>query len=442
LKKSLAFWPLVATILCCVSGGPFGLEPVVQSGVGVAILLVVLTPIVWSVPAALMTAELSSALPQEGGYYVWVRRAMGPFWGFLCAWWSWVYSWIDVAIYPVLFVTYGERFLTLAGYAPAFEGHPWLRWAIGMGMILPLTLVNIRGIKMVGASSVLFFLLILAPFAVLFLLGIPRWAAHPLPAPFVAPGKTASAAFTAGLFVAMWNYLGWDTLTTVAGEVKDPKRAYPRALAFCVPAVALIYLLPLLAGVHFLPDISRWQVGAWSDVAQAAGGRWLALATAGAGLVSSAALFSSTLLAGSRIPFAVAEDRILPDVLTRLHPRYGTPWVAILVSTFFYSLFSFASFKSLADADVMVYSAGLALEFAALVILRFREPDLPRPFRIPGGWPAVVMIVLLPAAILAAAINDQLHGDSALLLKLVTPIALATGPLVWWLSRIVIRRQT
>src|SRR6185436_1385404 len=101
--RALMLWPLVMTFFLDVSGGPFGLESLMQSGPGMAILLILITPFIWAAPAALMTAELASAIPTEGGYYVWVKRCMGPFWSFVCGWWTWVYSWVDVAIYPVLF---------------------------------------------------------------------------------------------------------------------------------------------------------------------------------------------------------------------------------------------------------------------------------------------------------------------------------------------------
>jgi amino acid transporter len=439
VKRALGFWPLVATILCCVSGGPFGLEPLVQSGVGMSVLLVLITPIVWSVPAALMTAELSSAIPAEGGYYVWVRRAMGPFWGFLCGWWSWVFTWVDVAIYPVLFATYVQKLLVLLGYGTPFADRPWIAWAIGMTMIVPLVWLNVRGTKLVGDSSMLFFAIIVAPFIVLILLGLPRLMSHPGSAihPFLAPGKTRGEAFSSGLFVVMWNYLGWDMLTTVNGEVQEPKRNYPRALALAVPVVTAIYVLPILIGVVFVPDVSKWHEGAWTDVARSIGGVGLAIAVTSVGLVSAAGLFSSTLLAGSRIPFVIAEDNVLPARLTKLHPKFGTPWIAILISACFYSLFSFAKFKDLAEVDVIVYSAGLVLEFVALALLRFREPGLERPYRIPGGWLGIFIVCLLPAVILGAAINDQMHGENRELVKRFTLLALASGPVVWYASKAV-----
>ncbi|RYD39087.1 MAG: amino acid permease, partial [Verrucomicrobiaceae bacterium] len=100
-KGSLNALTLALTVFCCVSGGPYGLEETIQNaGPGLGILLILIVPIVWALPDALMTAELASAIPEEGGYVVWVRRAMGPFWGFINAWWTWMYALIDATIYP------------------------------------------------------------------------------------------------------------------------------------------------------------------------------------------------------------------------------------------------------------------------------------------------------------------------------------------------------
>ena len=106
----LTLWPLVAATFFMVSGGTYGTEDIVHgAGYGRAILILLLTPLLWSLPTAFMIGELSSALPYEGGYYAWVRRAMGNFWGFQEAWLSLVASIFDMAIYPTLFVVYLTR---------------------------------------------------------------------------------------------------------------------------------------------------------------------------------------------------------------------------------------------------------------------------------------------------------------------------------------------
>lgn len=432
MKRSLGVWSLVAAIYFCVSGGAFGLEPVVALGPGIAVLLLIVIPIIWSAPAALMTAELSCAIPEEGGYYAWVKRALGQPWGFLCGWWSWISSWVDVAIYPTLFVAYLGRFLELIGYTTHFDQNPMLKWLVGLLLIIPLTLLNWRGVKWVGEGNIGFLCLLLVPFLLMVVYGM----AHVLSAPgatihpFTYPKDDSKSIFGLGLFTVMWNYLGWDSMSTVTGEVKDPQRTVTKALAITMPIVVISYLLPVLVGVTVLKDPKQWDDGAWVHVAAGIGGKWLAITMAAAGVVSSAGQFCSTLLAGSRIPFVMAEDRILPKWLTRIHPKFGTPGNAILISAIFYTAFSYESFKDLAVVDVVLYSSALLLEFVALGLLRVKEPGMPRPFRIPGGWLALSFVLIAPASLIAFACYSRI-ADKGMIAAWSSLIALATGPVVW-----------
>jgi amino acid transporter len=427
---------LIATIFFCVSGGPFGLEEVMQSGAGMGLLLILVTPILWSIPAAMMTAELASAIPSEGGYYVWVRRALGPFAGFLCGWWTWVYSWVDVAIYPTLFAAYIHALIGQLGGHSGIEDRPWLKWLIGLVVVVPFTAMNVRGVRTVGETAVKFVVLLLVPFVVMAIWGATHVVTHP-PQGIVAAGQSVSGAFGAGLFVVMWNYLGWDSMSTVAAEVENPQRNFPRAIAIGVPLVIFSYLLPAIVGLSFLPQLDQWKEGAWTAVAERIGGPGLAIAMTLAGVIGACGLFSSTLLASSRIPLVLAEDGFLPTGLARIHPRFGTPYVAILVSALVYTALSFETFSSLASLDVVMYSAGLMLEFAALIALRLREPDLARPYKIPGGWMVLSWICVAPAAVVGFAVVSQ-YGDpkegGASFLWL-SGVGLASGPVIYWVSR-------
>ena len=436
--RALLLWPLVMAFFFDVSGGPYGLEKLMQSGPGMAVLLILITPVIWALPAALLTAELASALPSEGGYYVWVKRCMGPFWSFTCGWWTWVYSWVDAAIYPTLFAGYVATLIPFFGANTNIDDkHPLLQWLVGMIIIVPFTWLNIRGTKIVGRTAVLFAILVIAPFVLLFFLGLPQLLAHPAASihPFKPLDQSVAQAFNAGLFVVMWNYLGWDSLSTVAEEVENPQRTYPRALAICVPLVAIVYLLPALVGLVAYPDYKSWDDGTWTTVAQHIGGTWLAITVDAIGLISAAGLFMATLLGASRIPFVLAEDGFLPKKITRLHPRYGTPWVAILISAIFYTILSFKSFSALAELDVIVYSSAILIEFAALIILRYKEPQLARPFKIPGGRPGVILVSLFPAALVAFAIYNQFatadNATEAMQTFWMSAVGLASGPIIY-----------
>src|SRR5499427_23822 len=157
--RKLTLLSLAAATYFMVSGGPYGVEELVQdSGYGLALIILFLTPLVWSLPTGLMVGELSAALPAEGGFYVWVRRALGPFWGFQEAWLSLAASIFDMAIYPTVFVLYLGRLL------PALTaGHRGI--AIKLAVVLVCLLWNLFGAKAVGNGSILLGALMLSPFA-------------------------------------------------------------------------------------------------------------------------------------------------------------------------------------------------------------------------------------------------------------------------------------
>ncbi len=406
------------------------------AGPGMGLLLILLTPLVWAVPAALMAAELTAALPVEGGYYIWVKRAFGPFSGFLCAWWTWLYSWVDCAVYPVLFAGYLDSVFTLTGHPLGLDSHPFLKWIIGLVVIVPVTMLNIRGARSVGETAIVFGVALIAPFAVMVALGLPKVLSHPaaLVTPAIAPGHTVSSAFSLGLFAVMWNYLGWDSMSSAAGEVEAPSKSFPWALAVAVPLVSLCYALPAAVGIVAMPNLALWKDGSWPAVGTHVAGPWLGFWLATTGLVGSAGLFAATLLAASRIPFVLSADKLLPTKLTEIHPKFGTPWIAILVSAAFYTAFSYATFKDLAVVDVVLYSAALTLEFGALVALRIKEPNLHRPFRIPGGWPVLAFVTLAPIGTVAFGVMTQFHEQGSQMLRL-SAIGLLSGPVWWWLAK-------
>src|SRR5947199_7542918 len=157
-RRKLTVLSLAAVTYVMVSGGPYGIEELVQnSGYKLALVILFLTPLIWSLPTGLMVGELSAALPAEGGFYVWVRRAMGPFWGFQEAWLSLVASIFDMALYPTLFVLYLGRL-----WPAATQGHRGV--VIEVAMIIICLLWNMYGAKAVGDGSIFLGILLLSPF--------------------------------------------------------------------------------------------------------------------------------------------------------------------------------------------------------------------------------------------------------------------------------------
>ena len=415
-RRALNCSGLIAVTFFCVAGGAFGLEDAVGAGGPLIVLLAILIlPWLWSFPTALMTAELSTAMPEDGGYVVWVERAFGKFWGFQEGWISWLCSFADNALYPVMFVDY---LAYLRGDISPLE-----RWMIGTAVIAVVTWLNIRGIRLVGLTSVLFTLLVLAPFAVLVVLAAPRietavWFA-----------RTSDINWALLFSTLLWNTSGWDNAGCCAGEVNRPQRSYPRAMIVTVVLVSLVYLLPVAAGVSAARDWPAWKEGYFPAVATQIGGSWLGTWLTVAGLVSAAGMLSALLCTSARVPFAMAERGMLPSPLGSLHRRYATPWFSILINSLGIAVLIPFSFQELIEVDMFLYAAALILEFAALIWLRIKRPEMPRPYRLPFGMPGVIAISIPPVTLCLMSI---VLSNSAT--KYVSLAGIAAGLLVYYLQ--------
>ena len=412
-----------------VSGGAYGVEGLAGSiGPGLALLALLVIPVIWSLPETLIVGELASMLPEEGGYYRWVRRAFGEFWAFQNGWVTWLYSLVDMAIYPVLFNQYLRWFFPSLGTGSA--------WIVSLVVIWSATGINLRGALPVGRVSVWAGGFVLASFFALAVFAIPH-ATHSPWTPFLIPGTGLRAGLAVGLSTALWTYIGWDNASTVQGEVIDASRSYPRALLVALPLVTLGYIVPVLPALA-ATDGTAWHDGSWPEIAAhatGAAGPFIATLIAFGGLVSALALFNALLLSYSRIPLTMAEDGLLPEPLARTDAR-GTPARAVLLSAVFYSVFVLLPFGKLVVADVVLYTIALLLEFGALIALRRREPTLRGAFRIPLGTGAVTAIAALPAMVLGVVIWLAIQdGDIALPSLVGAAVGLAVGPALYFALR-------
>jgi amino acid transporter len=435
-RRKLTLLPLVAATYFMVSGGPYGLEELVQDcGYRTALLIIVLIPLVWSLPTGLMVGELAAAMPAEGGFYVWVRRALGPFWGFQEAWLSLMASVFDMAAYPVLFVLYLARL-----WPAANQGYNGM--LIGAVVVAACVLWNLGGAKAVGTGSVMLGILLLSPFVAMVICALVRHPALGASAAGSAPVTAEHGGLLAGIIVAMWNYMGWDNASTVATEVENPQRTYPRTMIAALVAIILSYAIPVAAvwRTHFPPG--QWSTGSWADIASLIAGPWLGIAMAVAGMISSLGIVNSLTMSYSRLPIAMAEDGYAPRMFLRRLPN-GAPWVSILVCGLAWTAALGLSFDRLLMLDILLYGASLVLEFIALAVLRVGEPDMVRPFMVPGGLTGAVLAGVGPAALLIVALirnrNEQMGHISALTLGL---LLVAAGVAVWYFAAWSRRRRS
>jgi amino acid transporter len=506
LKRELTLLPLFALIYFTVCGGSFGAEPMVGlTGPGMALILFIVTPILFSIPNMLMVREMNSLMPHEGGYYHWVKQAFGPFAGFLAGWMNWVVAWVDVSIYPVWAATY------LAFFIPALDTgidigskhvEAWvLQWIVALVLIWLVSALNIRGARFTGLFSSWIGLVMIIPLVLLSGVGIYNWIASgvTLSLPLLPQGAAPTASnlfkfFSVGLFVAMWNFMGWELPTAAGSEIVKPKRTYPLAMVLVLVAAIATYALPTIGGLYGgagdngkyllwgqdpgdqtlgeymaaeypadpdakLPGVTGAEFTKWgvdpeagfgwefTDIAfqvgeKAAPGTWFptvlgSLVTISA-VLSMVGLFIGNGLGGTRVPFAMAEDGMMPKFLVKVHPKYGTPWVSIIICGVIFSILSLQTFYFLVVVDVFLNVIVLMAEILSLWVMRYKRPDLPRQ-KVPGGIAGLLYMTLAPLFIIVLAIISQI-ADAGLEALWLALAAIGLGAVLYFPIRYITKK--
>lgn len=409
--RKVSIVPLVFLIFYEVSGGPFGIEDSVgAAGPLLAIIGFLALPVIWSIPEALITAELGTMFPENGGYVVWVASALGPYWGFQQGWVKWLSGVIDNALYPVLFLDY------LKSAVPALGGGPPRAFAV-LGLTAVLTLLNYRGLTVVGWVAICLGVFSILPFFVMGLISLPR----------LRPGRWLvvdlhNVDWNLYLNTLFWNLNYWDSISTLSGEVDNPGKTLPKALLYAVIFVVVGYLYPLLAGTGAVPlDRGQWSDGYFSDLAKLLGGAWLMWWVQAAAALSNMGMFVAEMSSDSYQLLGMAERGMLPAFFAR-RSRHGTPLVGILFSASGVLLLSSLSFQEIVAAENFLYCFGMLLEFIAFVLLRVRRPDAPRPYRVPLGTAGCVAMLVPPTALIVVVL-----ALSTLKVALVSLGAVAVG---------------
>lgn len=391
--RKISLIPLVFLIYYEVSGGPFGVEDSVKAGGPLLALLgFIIFPIIWSIPEALVTAEMGTMFPENGGYVVWVSSAFGPFWGFQQGWMKWLSGVIDNALYPVLFLDY------LKSAIPALGGG--LPRVIAVLLLtIALTYMNYRGLTIVGWTAVCLGVFSLMPFCAMGLISIPkldpaRW--------LVVDMKDID--WNLYLNTLFWNLNYWDSVSTLAGEVENPKKTFPKALFWGMLLVVMGYFIPLLTTIGSVElDRSQWDDGYFADIAKILGGVWLRWWIEAASALSNMGMFEAEMSSDSFQLLGMAERGMLPEAFA-IRSRFGTPVLGILFSASGVLLLSWMSFQEIIAAENYLYCFGMFLEFAAFIWLRIKNPTMPRPYKIPLGTVGVTLMCIPPSVLLCVVL--------------------------------------
>ena len=418
----IGFLPLLALFYGYTAGGPFGYEEIfLGSGPGMALVFLTFVPFFWSIPISLAAAELNGILPVQGGFYRWVRAAFGDFWGFQCGWWNWTGTFLLNSVYGVMLMDY------LHEYIPGITG-PW-KWLGAALTLCFFAFLNIRGIKIAGWLAIALQFVIFIPVAWLCVVSLLHWHYNPL-LPFVPPGRPFGSVFGKGLALAMWNYAGYEQLSTVIGEIKDANKTFIRVLAWNTPLNILTFTLPASLALAVLGNWQMWQTGYIVTASRVIGGAALGAAMLIASIVGTASLSNSTVLYTTRIPAAMAEDGYLPAWLGKIHPRFGTPARAIAISAIVYCLLCGTNVVDLVNIYIWTRIATSMLTLLSAWQLRRKLPNAPRTFRIPGGSIGIAAAILFPAVLCAV----KIYYSEPYVFRY-SPLLLASGPVAYLLLR-------
>lgn len=423
LKRDLGVWSAAAIVVGTIIGSGIFLVPstmIERVGSVKMVFLVWVFGGILSLSGALSYAELSAALPEAGGEYVYLREAYGPLWGFLCGWTqTWVGKAGSIATLATAFFYYLTNFfpeldkvfrtvpLPLGAHGAPLE----IRYGqlLAMALILLLAGVNYFGVKIGGSVQVTVTVIKITLIFSIIAAGFWFGHAHTENTASVLAQPLTISGFFAAMVAALWAYDGWNNVSMVASEVRNPQRNLPLALVWGTAAVIGIYLL---ANAAYFYVLSAREVAASNRVAAdmmrkvlGAGG---ASAVSAAAMISIFAALNGSILSGSRVPYAMARDRRFFPSWGGVHPRFRTPGIAILgLSAWSALLVLSGRYEQLYTYVIFANWILYAMAAAAVLILRKKRPELPRPYRT-IGYPVVpVLFVLVAISLIISTLFDS-----------------------------------
>lgn len=387
-KKALGVFSMVAVVYFLVCGGSYGTEDLGGSLPPLFGLLGILViPWLWSLPVALITAELATAMPDASGFLLWSRRAFGPFVSFLDAWIMIVVVIIDQALYPLIFVSYIETLVELTW---------WQAYLINLGYILLCMIVNLLGVSTMGHFSKIFSALALLPFVIFVAAGFfsDRFDPH-------AWVETAKDEWDVPLYlsVLLWATCGFEYSGFLAGDVDKPRRTFPIVMIGSIFLMIATYFFPIAMAIAIAEDPSEITEGAYPALALEIGlGEWIKYLMIAGGLASTMGTYNAYLGTTASALRAQAEEGVAPSIFSAF-PQYKSPIVAIIFFSLTTAALVLLDFSVLVEIESLLYCLHVLLLAGTVIRLRWKEPELERPFALPFGKIGVVLIASLPMLI-------------------------------------------
>ena len=419
LRRDLGLWGAAAIVVGTVIGSGIFLVPktmIQKVGSVETVFLVWIAAGILSLAGALTYAELAASISEAGGEYVYLREAYGPFFGFLYGWTqTWVAKSGSIATLATGF------FLYLANFFPSLEAVLWSGgqglWHIdirvgqlaAMAVIAGLGVLNYFGVRVGGNVQIVVTIIKVACIVAIIAIGLTASPGSFANLSTAIPSNAGFVGFFAAMVAALWAYDGWNNVTMVASEIKNPQRNLPLALTAGTLAVVVLYLLTNLAYVYVLPaaDVASSDRVAATMMRRVLG-EWGAAAVSVAAMISIFAAINGSILTGSRVPYAMAVDRLFFPSIGKVHPAHRTPAHAILLLSGWSCLLVLSGkYNELFELVIFASWILYAMAAASVIVLRHKRPDLPRPYRT-IGYPVVpVLFVLVAICLLGNTFVDS-----------------------------------
>jgi len=420
-KHKLGVFAVAGTIYTFCCSGAYGIEDMIPSGgPGMTILALCVLPFIWAYPQAMICSELGSAIPEEGGVYIWVQRAFGEFWGFQAGYWLIL---INYLFEPTLIILAGDYVGTAFGWS-------WgATFAFKAGLILFFGYINWRGITDVSFVSTGLAIIVFLAFMCLIVIGATHWQYNPLE-PFIPEGESVWMSAGYAFVIGMWMYGGYSQMGNVAGELENPQ-VIPKALMIALPLSILTYIPTTIVGLASYGQWEDWGTDgvSWVAVAGQAGPIWAGIFVVIA-FLGQVSLFNSYLGTSARTIFVMAFDNLAPKIFTRCSKKTGVPDVALLsiiITSLILCTFEFSIIVTLTVTVIFLESGVMML---AAMILRKTEPDMPRPFKV--GMPDGLFSAMCIMVVAVCFIFLFLNGTDYFVFGMVVALS---GPFLFWLLK-------
>lgn len=427
-KHDLKVSTVVFMIFSLVAAGCYGIEEMIpEAGPGLTIIMLIVLPFVWGLPFGLVASELGSVRPQEGGYYKWVQEALGEFWGFQAGWWRTISIYIDNTLYVIL----------AGGYAAsAWDLSRPMEFAIKVLMIFIFTMINIRGVRDVGVVSSILSILVIVAFALVAICGFMNWTPGTFGPITPEPAEGLSDWFLyigAGISIGMWMYSGYESMSTIAGEIENPQ-VIPKGTLISIPLIVAVYILPTTAGLGSLGKWEEWGTSAdsvgYASVVTHFWGPAFGIFFVIVAILAQCSIYNTYIASGSRGFFALADDYLAPPILVKTDKKHGVPYIAVLSVGIVNLILCMLPFGVIVVVDVFLLVSSYIMVYISAMILRKRIPREEYKFKVPGGYAFLCVICIVPICV--AVLSFLINGSDYFIGGM---IGIVTGPLLYVIWR-------